>query len=239
MKRVIPLICLILIIALLGITFSKNNIFPSKTYPITGMSTSSSTLIISGETVTTPKLHINTYTDTKVLNSNLVVETTAQTDTQSSNSDIVVETTTEISFLKLEPYAEDFPTISKAILYNQGTPTELEPTDIRIIKMVNYIMYSVEQESYGFVTGVLANSDIEDFYKPQKGTYMILNLEPQNSQEFNRFDKAIISGKTVVLIDSDSTSYHGEGNPFNRCITPYYDKYSEYESIPNILELFF
>lgn len=149
------------------------------------------------------------------------------------------DTTTKLDDSEKLANKQELPTITKAVLYRSGVPEELELTDDRLIKMMNYIMCSIQKKNYGYVTGVLLSSDIEKFYKPQNGMYLLLEFDSRNSEEFHRYDCAIISGKTVVFIDSDSESYHGEGNPFNKCITPYYEDYDELDSIPDILSSYF
>ncbi len=156
--------------------------------------------------------------------------------TEVTNKD---DSTTESDTITTESYEQEFPTIKKAVLYRNSVSEALEPTDDRLVKTVDYIMYSIQKKNYGYVTGVLSSSDVEDFYKPKNGMYLILNLDFKHSEEFNRYDSVIISGKTVVMIDSDSESYLGEGNPFNKCITPYYNDYNALDSIPDILSAFF
>lgn len=168
-----------------------------------------------------------------------IIGTTVCINSEISTTEIVEHTTVELEIPETESYSQDFPTIRKAILYRNSTPEELEPIDVRLIKMVNYIMCSVQQKSYGYVTGVLSSYDIDNYYKPEKGEYLLLELDPYNSVEFSRYDSAVVSEKTVILIDRDSTSYHGEGNPFNQCIIPYYEDYNGLDSIPDILPLFF
>lgn len=168
-----------------------------------------------------------------------IIDTTVCVNSEISTVEIVESTTIELDVAETESYSQDFPTITKAILYRNSIPEELKPTDVRLIKTVNYIMCSVQQKSYGYVTGVLPSSDIDNYHKNEKGVYLLLELDSHNSVEFSRYDSAVISGKTVILIDSDSVSYHGEGNPFNQCITPYYEDYNGLDSIPDILSLFF
>ena len=131
----------------------------------------------------------------------------------------------------------DFPVVKKAVLFKNGVSEEILPDDGRITQMVNYIMRSIEQKNYGWVRGVIENSTIEGIYKPRAGKYMILDLDSINSAEFSRYDSAVISHSEVIMIDSDSPSYHGEDNPFNYCFTPYYEQYGGYDNIPEILNV--
>ena len=161
--------------------------------------------------------------------------TTETTDSPSANLTANVSASSAVSEkVNIETYAMDFPIIKKAVLYRNGVPEEIQPDDSRIIKMVNYIMRSVDEQSYAWVRGVIENSSIEGFYKPQTGMYLVLDLDSQNSVEYNRFDSALISYCNVIMIDSDSTSYHGDGNPYNYCFTPYF---VEYDNTPDILSV--
>ncbi len=149
-----------------------------------------------------------------------------------SKSDIHLNTaeTTEYTYQNAE-----FPVITKAILYRDGTPEEIDVNDKRITKMTEYIISAVRELNYAYITGVLSAESIEskkDYYD----TYMMLYLETGTSERFDRFDQALISGTEIIFIDSDSVSYLGEGNPFNESISPYR---KNLENIPDILEKFF
>lgn len=131
----------------------------------------------------------------------------------------------------------DFPVVKKAVLYKNGVAEEILPDDNRLTQMINYIMLSVEQKDYGWVRGVVENSSLEGFYKPRSGMYLVLELDSKNSVEFGRYDSAVVSHSDVIMIDSDSPSYHGEDTPFNYCFTPYYEQYGGYDNIPDILNV--
>lgn len=133
----------------------------------------------------------------------------------------------------------EFPTITKAVLYRNGVPEEIEITDYRLDAAVDYIMTSVKESSYGWIQGVLHIYDIETNYMPQSGMYMMLETEAGTGKPFDRYDKVIISQSSVVFIDSDSESQLNADTPFNKCITPYFNNYTSSESIPDILRKFF
>ena len=133
----------------------------------------------------------------------------------------------------------EFPIITKAVLYRNGVPEEIEITDYRLNAAVDYIMTSVKEGSYGWIQGVLHIYDIETNYMPQSGMYMLLETKSGTGKPFDRYDKAIISESSVVFIDSDSKSQLSADTPFNKCITPYFNNYTSSESIPDILRKFF
>ena len=152
-------------------------------------------------------------------------------------SDISTNAVTFSTSFEKDLPVNDFPVVKKAVLYKNGVPKEILPDDDRITQMVNYIMRSIEQKNYGWIRGVIENSSLEGFYKPRTGMYMILDLDSKNSVEFSRYDSAVVSHSEVIMIDSDSPSYHGEDNPFNYCFTPYYEQYGGYDNIPEILNV--
>ena len=133
----------------------------------------------------------------------------------------------------------EFPVITKAMLYRDGVPEEIELTDYRLNAAVDYIMTSVRESSYGWIQGVLHIYDIEINYMPQSGMYMMLETEVGTGKPFDRYDKVIISGSSVVFIDSDSETQLNADTPFNKCITPYFNNYTTSDSIPDILSKFF
>lgn len=150
-------------------------------------------------------------------------------------SDVSANAITSSTDSEKDLSVNDFPVVKKAVLYKNGVAEEIMPDDDRITQMVDYIMCSIEEKNYGWVRGVIENSTLEDFYKPKTGRYLILDLDSENSVEFNRYDSAVVSHSEVIMIDSDSSSYHGEDTPFNYCFTPYYEQYGGYDNIPEIL----
>ncbi len=148
------------------------------------------------------------------------------------------QNTTEATANYFESDAE-FPIITKAVLYRNGVPEEIEITDYRLDAAVDYIITSVREGSYGWIQGVLHIYDIETNYMPQSGMYMMLETEAGTGKPFDRYDKVIISQSSVVFIDSDSESQLNADTPFNKCITPYFNNYTSSESIPDILRKFF
>lgn len=146
-----------------------------------------------------------------------------KTTTQASIS--AIETTSleniTLSSEKIEEYAKDFPVISKATLYRNGEPERISPDDTRIIGMVNYIMKAYNEHNYSYITGVLEKNIIDDYYMLEEKAYLELELNSASSKELSRYNRAIISHASVIMIDDDSVSYHGEGNPFNFCFSPY------------------
>ncbi|MBR5438485.1 MAG: hypothetical protein IKV21_06160 [Clostridia bacterium] len=136
-------------------------------------------------------------------------------------------------------YSAEFPVITKAVLYRNGIPEDIEFTDYRLEAAINYIMTSVQESSYGWIQGVLHIYDIEINYMPQDGMYMVLDVKTETSELFDRYDKVIISQSSVIFIDSDSESKLNADTPFNKCITPYFNNYTSSDSIPDILPKFF
>ncbi len=116
---------------------------------------------------------------------------------------------------------EIFPEIVKATLYFDGIAEEISPDDSRLIKMTDYIMKSYNEHSYTWIQGVLDQNTVEEYYMSKAKAYMELELEGEASAELGRYDRAIIAYDSVIMIDSDSVSYHGEGNPYNFCFSPY------------------
>lgn len=116
---------------------------------------------------------------------------------------------------------EIFPEIVKATLYVDGIAEEISPDDSRLIKMTDYIMKSYNEHSYTRIQGVLDQNTVEEYYMSKAKAYMELEMEGEASAELGRYDRAIIAYDSVIMIDSDSVSYHGEGNPFNFCFSPY------------------
>ncbi len=114
-----------------------------------------------------------------------------------------------------------FPEIVKATLYVDGIAKEISPDDSRLIKMTDYIMKSYNEHSYTWIQGVLDQNTVEEYYMSKAKAYMELELEGEASAELGRYDRAIIVYDSVIMIDSDSVSYHGEGNPYNFCFSPY------------------
>ncbi len=116
---------------------------------------------------------------------------------------------------------EVFPEIVKATLYVDGVSKEISPDDSRLREMTDYIMKSYNERSYTWIQGVLDQSYVEEYYMSKAKAYMELELESEASVKFIRYNRAIISYASVIMIDDDSVSYHGEGNPFNFCFSPY------------------
>ena len=153
---------------------------------------------------------------------------------QKDAPDNIDTTSTEYNYKDAE-----FPVITKAVLYRNGVPEDIEITDYRLEAAVDYIMTSVKESSYGWIQGVLHIYDIEINYMPQDGMYMVLDVKTETSELFDRYDKVIISQSSVIFIDSDSESKLNADTPFNKCITPYFNNYTSSDSIPDILPKFF
>ncbi len=158
------------------------------------------------------------------------------TFSQTNAPDDTAETTEKASYG--DPDAE-FPVITKAVLYRDGVPEEIEVSDERIVNSVDYIMKSIREGTYGWLQGVLSKDAIEGFYTPDNGLYLMLDIEKGSSEKFGRYDKALISLDCVTFIETGSVSYLGGDNPHNENITPYFEDRDSSGNRPDILEKFF
>lgn len=118
---------------------------------------------------------------------------------------------------EVEDFSKDFPEITEAVLHKNGTEQKLDPDDVRLIKMINYITFSLSEGSAGIVQSPISQTLIDQKISEEK-MYLTLTFDVNTTAQFTRYNRGIVVGSDVIMIDDNTEGYY---KPYNITFVPY------------------
>lgn len=149
---------------------------------------------------------------------NETTETSVDVETESSvEKSNEPENSYEVSLNQIEEYALDFPQIVEAVLYKNGEPAKIGVEDQRLTKMINYIMFSFEENSAMWCQSPIPQKMIDSKIS-ESDMYLTLSFNSETTAKYSRYNRGIIVGRDVIMIDDNTEGYY---KPYNYTFTPY------------------
>lgn len=102
---------------------------------------------------------------------------------------------------KYEDYRCHFAKIKSVTLYTDGTGQSISPTDERVFRLLNFIAYSLSENSYSYMTGLVMEDEISCWY--DFPTMLEVEFQETDVKIENRiiFDQRIlISGNSYLQV---------------------------------------
>lgn len=111
-----------------------------------------------------------------------------------------------------EDYRCHFAKIKSVTLYIDGTAQSISPTDERVIRLLNFIAYSLSESSYSYTTGLVIEEEINEWYNFP--TLLEVEFEDEAPEETGQIiydQKILISGNSYLqLLSPEGYAWAGE-----------------------------